>query len=149
MCPFVCVRMKPTKKKLSLIAQVHLLTPKQASNSQTQTTQTKNRKKCKYRQHTCHKFLPQSSQLRPRTICAFFFGSCVDGVDWHGLQYGLYCFRTKASQLKAKVKWKNNKPVFMGKRGESMGRVCLYISMDANLTTFRDFETKNGKAFAL
>lgn len=29
-------------------------------------------------------------------------GSCADGIDWHGLQYGLDCLRTKDSQLKAK-----------------------------------------------
>ena len=57
-------------------------------------------------------------------------GSCVADIDWHGLQYGLYCLRTKASPLKAKVTLSDNKLVFTGggDRGPKEGLfVFVYV----------------------
>lgn len=74
---------------------------------QTETVQTKNTQ-AQTNTHTHkHKYTPQVPPSEPSTWTPNnlhpFSGSCVDGIGWHGLQYGLYCFRTKASPLKAKV----------------------------------------------
>lgn len=102
-CGFLCV---------CLCAHVHVCTQgkkaesnctgpsadsgKQACILQTQTVQ-------KYTGIDRHIHTPQVPASKPSTWTLDnlhpFSGGCVDGIDWHGLQYGLYCIRTKASSL--------------------------------------------------
>lgn len=114
-CLFVCIRACVHTREET--AESNCTGPsadcgKQACILQTQTAQTKKYtstdKHTPTGQHThTHRHTPQVPASKPSTWTSDnlhpFSGSCVDGIDWHGLQYGLYCFRTKASPLKAKV----------------------------------------------
>lgn len=92
------------RTRLSLIAQVHLLI--------LETWPLSNRHK-RYRQkhtstdNTHTRAHATSACLKASTWTLDnlhpFYGSCVDRIDWHGLQYGPYCLWIKASQHKAKV----------------------------------------------
>lgn len=84
--------------------------PSANSGKQTCILQTRTKKKQRHRPaHT--EYAPQVPPLKPSTwtlsslhsLSLSLSGSCVGTIDWCGLQYGPYCFRTKASALKAKV----------------------------------------------
>lgn len=75
----VCVH-KIHTKKLSLIAQVHLLTPEQASNSQTQTTQTKKKKYASTGNTHATSFCLRAVNLDPAQSAPFLWQLC--GWRW-------------------------------------------------------------------
>lgn len=96
-------------RRLSLIAQAHLLIlgNRLASYRQKQCRRKKEKNTQAQTNAHKHKYAPQVPHSKPSTWTPNnlhpLAGSCVDGIDWYGLQYGLHCFRTKASPHKAKV----------------------------------------------